>query len=107
MYQSMRSIVQIVPKLPPAINGLGDYALNLARQLRKDLGIDTQFIVGEPTWEGKREIEGFPIHQIERHSNKALEDLLQKISSDKLLLHYGSYAYAKRGCPTWLINGLK
>ena len=39
-----------VPRLPPAIDGVGDYALNLARQLRKDFNIQTHFIVGNSTW---------------------------------------------------------
>jgi len=40
-------IIQIIPKLPPAINGLGDYALNLAGQL-KDYKIKTHFVVCDP-----------------------------------------------------------
>lgn len=35
MIEQQQTIIQIVPRLPPAIDGVGDYALNLARQLRK------------------------------------------------------------------------
>ena len=38
-------IVQIVPRLPPAIDGVGDYAFILARQLRVAHGIQTRFVV--------------------------------------------------------------
>lgn len=48
----MIKIIQIVPQLPPAINGLGDYALNLARQLRQDFAIETHFVVGDHSWTG-------------------------------------------------------
>jgi hypothetical protein len=41
-----QKIYQIVPRLHPRIDGVGDYALSLARQLRHDYGIDTHFIIG-------------------------------------------------------------
>ncbi len=44
-------VYSIVPRLPPAIDDVGDYALNLARQLRKDFNVPTHFIVGNPTWQ--------------------------------------------------------
>jgi hypothetical protein len=53
------NILQIVPRLPPAIDGVGDYALNLARQLRQDFSIHTHFLVCDPNWNGKTELEGF------------------------------------------------
>ena len=52
MMNPQRQIIQIVPKLPPAIDGLGDYALNIARQLYKDFGVKTHFVVGDPAWVG-------------------------------------------------------
>jgi hypothetical protein len=36
-------IIAIVTNLPPAIDGVGDYALHLARQLRQDHNIYTCF----------------------------------------------------------------
>ncbi len=46
---NLATVIAIVPRLPPAIDGVGDYALNLARQLRKDFNIHTHFIVGNST----------------------------------------------------------
>ena len=37
---NLHTITAIVPRLPPAIDGVGDYTLNLARQLRKDFNMD-------------------------------------------------------------------
>lgn len=102
----MTTIIQIVPQLPPAINGLGDYALNLARQLRQDYQIDTHFLVGNLSWQGDDTIEGFKISQIKKHQGNNLSDCLSFISSQKILLHYVGYGYAQRGCPNWLVNGL-
>ena len=47
----MVDLVQIVPRLPPAIDGVGDYAFLLAQQMRKAHGIQTTFVVCDTTWE--------------------------------------------------------
>ena len=99
-------LVQIVPRLPPAIDGIGDYALNLACQLRQDFGIETHFFVGDPTWTGNPEIKGFPISQVSEHSANALLSLLPS-GKCTVLLHYVGYGYATRGCPFWLVDGLQ
>ncbi|MEH2411350.1 glycosyltransferase family 1 protein [Nostoc sp.] len=107
-------VTSIVPRLPPAIDGVGDYALNLARQLRKDFNIKTHFIVGDTTWTGAAEIEGFVVSQVSvgvagrRHrSPDALLNLLSTDRSSSILLHYVGYGYAQRGCPVWLVDGLQ
>ncbi|MFM6265238.1 MAG: glycosyltransferase family 1 protein, partial [Dolichospermum sp.] len=105
---NLTTIIAIVPRLPPAIDGVGDYALNLARQLRKDFNIHTHFIVGNSTWKGASEIEGFTVSQITDNSASTLVTLLS--SNDKyssILLHYVGYGYAQRGCPVWLVQGLE
>ena len=99
-------ILQIVPRLPPAIDGLGDYALNLARQLRQDFGVETHFLVGNPDWTGTTETEGFPVIQLKQRSAQTfLSQLPRKVAT--ILLHYVGYGYAKRGCPFWLVDGLR
>ena len=102
-------VISIVPDLPPAIDGVGDYAFNLARQLRKDFGIETHFIVGNPTRTGATEMEGFPVSQVAERSGTILLSLLQVNCQQTatVLLHYVGYGYAKRGCPFWLVNGLQ
>ncbi|MBW4432159.1 MAG: glycosyltransferase family 1 protein [Pelatocladus maniniholoensis HA4357-MV3] len=109
-----RKIIQIVPQLPPAINGLGDYALNLARQLRKDYEIETHFIVGDRHWNGATAIEDFSIQKVEIDSAEALLSLLSSDSNQSILastapilLHYVGYGYANKGCPVWLVKGLE
>jgi hypothetical protein len=99
------TIIQIVPRLPPAIDGVGDYALSLARQLRLDYGIDTHFIIGDPTWPEMEQIEGFQTTKLATRSTKALHDRLNPDQS--VLLHYVGYGYAKRGCPIWLVRALE
>ena len=99
----------IVNRLPPAIDGMGDYAFNLALGLRKHFDIQTHFVVGDPTWAGSTKIEGFPVAQVSVRSANALLSLLPSTcqQSTLVLLHYVNYGYAKRGCPVWLVDGLQ
>lgn len=103
------SVTCIVPRLPPEIDGVGDYALNLARQLRQDFDIETHFVVGYPTWAGATQIEGFPIAHVSVGSANTLLSLLpsDRQQPTTVLLHYVNYGYAKRGCPVWLVDGLQ
>jgi hypothetical protein len=100
-------VTSIIPRLPPAIDGVGDYALNLARQLHKDFNIQTRFVVGNPSWTGADEIEGFPVSQVTERSTNGLLTTLSDDCTATVILHYVGYGYAKRGCPVWLINGLQ
>jgi hypothetical protein len=100
-------VTSIVTQLPPSIDGVGDYALNLASRLRKDFNIQTKFIVGNPTWNGAAEINGFSVSKIQDRSPEALLGALTIDPSAPVLLHYVGYGYAKRGCPSWLVQGLQ
>lgn len=106
-------IIQIVPQLPLSISGVGDYALNLARQLWKDYEIETHFIIGTSNWQGATTIQDFPIQKVVARSAEALFFLLSTDSNQSasaptsVLLHYVGYGYANRGCPTWLVEGLE
>lgn len=107
MINHQACVTTIIPRLPPAIDGVGDYAINLARQLRQDFNVQTSFIVGDASWDGAAEIEGFPVRKIQAQSPTALLAVLNKDISSPLLLHYVGYGYEKRGCPSWLVRGLQ
>ncbi|MEO1389783.1 MAG: glycosyltransferase family 1 protein [Cyanobacteria bacterium J06634_6] len=100
-------IIQIVPRLPPEIDGVGAYAYCLAQQMRQDFDIQTNFIVGDPNWTGTSCLDGFPVSCLNRCSAVDLCSLLKQQSVSAILLHYVGYGYAKRGCPTWVIDGLQ
>lgn len=103
------SLISIIPRLPPAIDGVGDYALSLARQLREDFGIQTHFIIGDPAWSGAASVNTFPVSRVaERSAANLLSSLLScPEPASGLLLHYVGYGYAKRGAPGWLVDGLE
>lgn len=100
-------IIQIVPRLPPATDGVGDYAIRVANQLRVAHQIESHFIVGDPDWQPPANLE-FDAAQLQaRSSAKLMEALQQKAWITTVLLNYVGYGYAKRGCPSWLVTGLK
>jgi hypothetical protein len=105
----VNNVIQIVPTFPPAVSGVGDYALLLATELRREFDIQTQFIVGNPDWQGANEVNGFAVSKLAERTAKSLQQLLHQRANDKtpVLLHYAGYGYQKRGCPYWLVKGLE
>ena len=101
-------IVQIVPKLPPSISGVGDYAHLLATRLRTAHDMHTRFIVCDPSWEAANSLDGFSVDRI---NTRQPDELERRISEGEIpaavLLHYVGYGYQKRGCPVWLVRGLE
>lgn len=102
-------VFSLVTRLPPAIDGVGDYGLNLALKLRKYFNIETHFVVADTTWQGATQIEEFAISQLRECSVKSLLAVLpnERFLPSTILLHYVNYGYAKRGCPVWLVDGLQ
>jgi hypothetical protein len=102
-------IIQIVPYLPPAVSGVGDYALLLANELRRSHNIRTSFIVCDSEYEAAPETSAFTVTKVSTHSVGGFTKHLQEIG-DKgatVLLHYVGYGYQKRGAPLWLVKGLE
>ena len=102
-------LTAIIPCLPPVVDGVGDYALCLARLLRGTVGIATRFIVADPAWTGTPDVEGFEVRRMTSHSRDELLNLLSVDSDaeEQVLLHYEGYGYAQRGCPFWLVEALE
>ena len=111
MTSSPKSIIQIVPSLSPVVDGIGDYALQLARQLRAQAGIETAFLVCDPMWPGIIGRGEFEAVALQRRSEAALLSALISLSArqndDPILLHFSPYGYEKRGCPVWLVSALE
>ncbi len=100
----MKQLIQIVPNLPPQVSGVGDYALQLASELRSCHGIETSFLVGNPSWSGPDEVQGFKVALLDRiHCKVGLADK----DHAGVLLHYVGYGYSKRGAPLWLLGWLR
>src|SRR5262245_14471745 len=102
-------IVQIVPSLAPAVNGVGDDARLLADELRSSHNIHARFIVGDPDWNGASDLNGFPVTKAPARSAESLARLLSEQAGAGLpvVIQYVGYGYEKRGCPLWLVKGVE
>jgi hypothetical protein len=103
------TIVQIVPSLAPQPHGIGEYAMNLALRLRKSEGIQTQFIVCSPAWNGPGRVDGFPVRRLRFQNEAGIWSLLAsaKVKHSTVLLHYLGDGYHRLGVPFWLYRGIK
>jgi hypothetical protein len=81
-------VMTIVPRLPLLIDGVGDYALQLAQVLRCQHQIETEFIVCDPCWQGT---VPFPVQVLTADSATELFDRLCR-SSDVALTNCAAYA---------------
>ncbi len=103
----MTAITHIVPALPPAVNGLGDYAHVLARALEQN-GVRSRFLVAgteRPNADG-RAVGGFPVDRLGAPAAAALAQALERTGTATVLLHFSGYGYARRGLCFWLVDGL-
>jgi hypothetical protein len=103
----MSTILSIVPRLPPAVDGVGDYACLLADALVAQHRISTKFIACDPSQPIESQSGALGSVQLMTRSQDSLLDILDRCNDiDTLFLHYVGYGYAKRGCPFWLVAAL-
>ncbi|MCA1991910.1 MAG: hypothetical protein LDL41_07670 [Coleofasciculus sp. S288] len=100
------NIIQIVPRIPPVVDGVGDYAIKLADGLRKNYGILSHFLTCQDGFKPSPVINGFPVTQLPTQNTLAFLDSLPK-SIDKIILHYSESYDLKFGAPFWLLEALK
>ena len=105
-------LIQIVPVLPPALSGVGDYALLLARELQDHQGVRTRFLAGDPSWGGNAAVAPFPAQAVPARTAAALGRALDEAEAaggqaGAALLHYVGFGYADRGCPFWLVDAVE
>lgn len=93
MSPARNTVLQIVPHQPGTFDGVGDYALNLARALSADHGITTIFAVAGKTSVNSK--EGYDL--ISGLNRDASAELARKC--EHVILHYVNYGYQARGVP--------
>jgi hypothetical protein len=110
-------LIQLVPRFPPDLDGLGDCAIALGDALWKHYAVATDFIV----WKEARQVpeltvpggEDYPhrVFRIHKRSPRELAKVLDTFIDEDhqpvLLLHYTSYAYSDQGTSWWLPGVLK
>jgi hypothetical protein len=92
-------ILQIVPQLPGTLDGVSDYALNLARALSARHGLKTVFAVARATSVETK--DGFRV--VSGLSQGGAADALAR-ECTHVILHYVNYGYQARGVPFALLR---
>ncbi len=92
----MSTLLQIVPKVPGGIDGVGDYALTIAKKLRENFGCDTVFATFKTS--SGESAGGFNVLSLEGLLNGASR------KHDHVVLHYVNYGFQKRGVPFRLLS---
>ena len=110
----MKKILQIIPTPPNNADGIGDYALQLASQLRQDFQVDTQFLVFRNDMQVEPIASGFTMQQLSVHT---AEKFRAAIPNDiqSIIVHFSAYPYFNTslkgslgfGTPFWLIDALR
>jgi hypothetical protein len=105
-------LIQIVPRFPPGLDGLGEFALKLGDALLQLNRTTSDFVVWRPGESATPGITGpHRIYPLTAPTASALEEtvqpLLKQNPSITILLHYTSYSYSKEGLPLWLPDVLK
>ena len=90
---SERRVLQIVPQLPGTLDGVGDYALNLAKALSAQHGLTTVFAVARET--PVTATDTFRVVSGLRESETASLGR----ECNHVILHYVNYGYQPRGIP--------
>lgn len=104
-------IIQIVPRIAPGLDGIGDYALILAERLRSLSGIHTQFLACSHSPDDPEMFAGFAIRHLQMKNAENLCSTIRDMTlGDRkihVVLQFAAYGYAKKGCPWWLLKGLQ
>jgi hypothetical protein len=95
----LKTLLQIVPRVPGGIDGVGDYALTIAQKLREDFDCNTIFVTFRTS--SATTAAGFQVLPLDR--------LLENSGAEfeHVLLHYVNYGYQKRGVPFRLLSILR
>lgn len=105
----MKTILQIVPRLPPSVCGVGDHAHIIALEMRKSHNINTCFLVADPAWKPDGSHGDFSFQRFESRNASAALDRLSAAAAGccAIILQYSGYGFSKRGAPFWLLSALK
>lgn len=101
----MSKLLQILPRVPPAVCGIGDYAWGIARGLRDDHGIHSQFLSAGTSWTAPQGETEFPVSRLPELKAGALVEFVRaRREVDAVVLHMSPYGFQKRAVPLWMAS---
>ena len=101
-------LLQILPRVPPSVCGVADYAWNLAMTLASEQGVHSTFLCAGTHGVAPSNPTAFEVHHLPTRTASSLTQWLseQGKAFDAILLHVSIYGFQKRGIPFWLARGL-
>lgn len=102
-----RQVIQLIPRLPPAICGVGDHAMAIGKEFSRSHQIDVTY-VGINRSEDT--VESPELRSLPARSAAELVIALRHAElneNSRILLHFSGYSLGKRGICFWLIAALK
>lgn len=106
----MSEILHLLPRTPPALCGIADYAWQLARALRDRHGLSSRFLAAGTGWQDVPPAVEFPIQRVAPGDAAGLRRALRAGPADAgcavVVLHVSLYGYQKRGVPVALVRSL-
>jgi hypothetical protein len=94
----------IVPRMPPSVDGVGDYTCQLLRHSAR-LN-DSIILVENNTYVSKQYLPEHLILELPKSSVHFLS-LLDLYNINTLILQYSAFGFSKRGCPLSLLKNIK
>jgi hypothetical protein len=95
----LSTLLQIVPKVPGGIDGVGDYAFTIAKKLREKFECNTVFATFKTS--SAENVGGFEVLSLDRLFDQPSRKY------DQVLLHYVNYGFQRRGIPIRLLSILR
>jgi hypothetical protein len=103
----MSPVLHITPQLPPAIDGVGDYCVQLWRNWPgSSAATNWQFLVAYGAEETRRALPELDVRTFSLNAD-SLTRALAESGADIVVLHYVGYAYQPKGIPVWLPGALR
>lgn len=102
----MSAILHLLPRTPPALCGIADYAWQLARALRDRHGWPSRFLAAGTGWVPPESDAEFPVERVAPGDAAGLQQALGAAPVAAVVLHVSLYGYQKRGVPVALVRGL-
>jgi hypothetical protein len=110
----MKKILHIIPTPPHHADGIGDYALQLAAQLRQDFQVETQFLVFRNDVQVEPVANGFVTRQLSIHTAETFCAAMPS-GIQAIIVHFSAYPYFDTslkgslgvGTPFWFTEALR
>jgi hypothetical protein len=97
-------VIFILPRLPPAHCGLGDYSMILLRYMRMDP--PARILVMHGVAETRSEHPELDVEQLPR-TQAGLLAHLRELRAQRVFVQYVAQGFQSRGCPLWFLGALR